>query len=253
MCLGASPKGRQARRPGLFRLTFQKAYEAGKKRTSEIRERNGSASQCVDPWQPATLQSLSFLHQVRACESSVAQSCPTLWDPVDCSPPGSSLHGIFQAGILEWGCRSLLQGIFPAQKLNLSLPHCQVDSLPWCHLGSPFFMTVCSKLPMGSFGGTRWGQGTAEGIQGQIVRAAGWLLEKMQRQSELPLRELKASVRSTDFRSPAHRCTFHSQASVYLLFTFFVCFRPHAIQLVGALVPWSRDYTCAPSIGSPEC
>ena len=32
----------------------------------------------------------------------VAQFCPTLWDPVDCSPPGSSVHGILQAGILEW-------------------------------------------------------------------------------------------------------------------------------------------------------
>ena len=32
----------------------------------------------------------------------VAQSCPTLWDPMDCSPPGSSVHGILQARILEW-------------------------------------------------------------------------------------------------------------------------------------------------------
>ena len=36
-------------------------------------------------------------------ESEVAQSCPTLCDPVDCSPPGSSAHGIFQARVLEWG------------------------------------------------------------------------------------------------------------------------------------------------------
>ena len=33
---------------------------------------------------------------------SVAQSCPSLWDPMDCSPPGSSVHGIIQARILEW-------------------------------------------------------------------------------------------------------------------------------------------------------
>ena len=37
------------------------------------------------------------------CESEVAQSCPTLSDPMDCSPPGSSIHGIFQARVLEWG------------------------------------------------------------------------------------------------------------------------------------------------------
>ena len=36
-------------------------------------------------------------------ESEVTQSCPTLSDPMDCSPPGSSVHGIFQARVLEWG------------------------------------------------------------------------------------------------------------------------------------------------------
>ena len=36
-------------------------------------------------------------------ESEVAQLCPTLSDPMDCSPPGSSIHGIFQARVLEWG------------------------------------------------------------------------------------------------------------------------------------------------------
>ena len=34
--------------------------------------------------------------------SEVTQSCPTLWDSMDCSPPGSSVHGIFQARVLEW-------------------------------------------------------------------------------------------------------------------------------------------------------
>ena len=37
------------------------------------------------------------------CESEIAQSCPTLSDPMDCSLPGSSVHGIFQARVLEWG------------------------------------------------------------------------------------------------------------------------------------------------------
>ena len=36
-------------------------------------------------------------------ENEVAQSCLTLSDPMDCSPPGSSVHGIFQARVLEWG------------------------------------------------------------------------------------------------------------------------------------------------------
>ena len=35
-------------------------------------------------------------------ESDVAQSCPTLCDPMDCSLPGFSVHGVFQARVLEW-------------------------------------------------------------------------------------------------------------------------------------------------------
>ena len=41
-------------------------------------------------------------------ESEVAQSCPTLSDPMDYSLPGSSVHGIFQARVLEWGAIALL-------------------------------------------------------------------------------------------------------------------------------------------------
>ena len=40
-------------------------------------------------------------------ESEVAQSCPILYEPMDCSLPGSSIHGIFQARVLEWGAISL--------------------------------------------------------------------------------------------------------------------------------------------------
>ena len=66
-------------------------------------------------WQPTRLASLGFSWQeywsglpfpspVR--ESEVAQSCPTLSDPMDCSLPGSSVHGISQARVLEWGARN---------------------------------------------------------------------------------------------------------------------------------------------------
>ena len=46
-----------------------------------------------------------FLHQCMKVKSEreVAQLCPTLCDPMDCSPPGSSVHGTFQARVLEWG------------------------------------------------------------------------------------------------------------------------------------------------------
>ena len=44
----------------------------------------------------------SLLMKVKS-ESEVAQLCPTLSDPMDCSLSGSSVHGIFQARVLEWG------------------------------------------------------------------------------------------------------------------------------------------------------
>ena len=43
-------------------------------------------------------------------ESEVAQSCPTLCDPMDCIPPGSSIHGVLQARVLEWGAISFSRG-----------------------------------------------------------------------------------------------------------------------------------------------
>ena len=45
-------------------------------------------------------------------ESEVAQSCPTPRDPMDCSLPGSSVHGIFQARVLEWGAIAFSENIF---------------------------------------------------------------------------------------------------------------------------------------------
>ena len=51
-------------------------------------------------------------------ESEVAQSCPTLSDPMDCSLPGSSIHGIFQARVLEWGAIAFSSCIF---ELSLNL------------------------------------------------------------------------------------------------------------------------------------
>ena len=53
---------------------------------------------------------------------SVAQLCLTLFDPMDCSPPGSSVHGIFHTRILEWVAFFLLQGIFPTQRSNRTSP-----------------------------------------------------------------------------------------------------------------------------------
>ena len=67
------------------------------------------------------VDSLLLSHQ----ESEVVQSCPTLCDPMDCSPPGSSVHGILQARILEWVAISFSRGIFPTQGSNPGLPDCR--------------------------------------------------------------------------------------------------------------------------------
>ena len=73
------------------------------------------------PWRerhPAHLTSGVARAQYAWSEVLVAQSCPTLWDPMDYSPPGSSVHGI-------------LQGIFPTQGLNPGLLHCRRIPTVW--------------------------------------------------------------------------------------------------------------------------
>ena len=58
---------------------------------------------------------------------SVAQNCPILCNPMDCHPPGPSVHEIFPSKNIGLGCHFLLQGIFPTQRLNPHLMHWQLD------------------------------------------------------------------------------------------------------------------------------
>ena len=61
---------------------------------------------------------------VSLCEKMkvlVAQLCPTLWDPMDCSPLGSSVHGILQARILEWVAIPFYRGFFwPRERTQIT-------------------------------------------------------------------------------------------------------------------------------------
>ena len=81
--------------------------------------------------------------RARACVCVCAkslQSCPTLCDPMDCSLPGSSVHGDSPSKNTGVGCHALLQGIFPTQGSNpglLRLLHGQAGSLPLVPLGKP--------------------------------------------------------------------------------------------------------------------
>ena len=67
-----------------------------------------AAYQALRPWDSPGKNTGVGCHFLLQCmkvksESEVARSCPTLSDPMDCSPPASSVHGIFQARVLEWG------------------------------------------------------------------------------------------------------------------------------------------------------
>ena len=65
----------------------------------------------------------------------VAQSCPALCNPMDCSPPASSVHGILHARILEWVAIPFSRGSSqPKDQTRLHLLHWQADSLPLSHL-----------------------------------------------------------------------------------------------------------------------
>ena len=65
-------------------------------------------------------------------QSEVAQLCPTLSDPMDCSLPGSSVHEIFQARVLEWGAIAFSTDSFQISLLsieigqNLQTPNCHI-------------------------------------------------------------------------------------------------------------------------------
>ena len=68
----------------------------------------GQPTRIPHPWDSPGKNTGVGCHFLLQCmkvksESEVAQSCPTLSDPKDCSLPGSSIHGIFQARVLEWG------------------------------------------------------------------------------------------------------------------------------------------------------
>ena len=77
----------------------------------------------------------------------VIHSYLTLCDPMNCSPSGSSVHGILQARIHGVSCHSLLQGIFPTQGLNLGPLHCRWIFYCLNHQGSPTYRRRREKYP----------------------------------------------------------------------------------------------------------
>ena len=88
----------------------------------------------------------------RAC--LVAQACPTLSDPMDCSLPGSSVHGILQARILEWVASLFSRGLFPTQGSNPGVLPCRWILYYPSHQGS------LKRLGTTAIG--KWNQGHQE-------------------------------------------------------------------------------------------
>ena len=85
----------------------------------------------------------------------VTQSCLTLWNPMDCSPPDSSVYGILQARNTGVGCHALLQAIFPTQGSNPGLLlgrqilyHCATWGAPGLLRPLPhFYSRILASLP----------------------------------------------------------------------------------------------------------
>ena len=76
--------------------------------SNSVQPHRGQPTKLLHPWDSPGKNTGVRCHFLLQCikvksESEVAQSCLTLHDPMDCSPPGSSVHGIFQARVLEWG------------------------------------------------------------------------------------------------------------------------------------------------------
>ena len=91
---------------------------------------------------------------------SIAQSCPTLFDPMDCNPPGSSVHGDSPGKSTGVGYHATLQGIFSTQGSNSGLPHCR--RILYClshrkvYIKIILRITVCSDLFFLSFKQRIW-------------------------------------------------------------------------------------------------
>ena len=92
-----------------------------------VRPRRRQPTRLPRPWDSPGKNTGVGFHFLLQCmkvksESEVAQSCPTLSNPMDCSLPGSSVHGIFQARVLEWGAVafSMLAGSLQIQSKLLN-------------------------------------------------------------------------------------------------------------------------------------
>ena len=106
---------------------------------TSVRPHRRQATRLPRPWDSPGKSTGVGCHFLLQCmkvksESEVAQSCPTLSDPVDCSLPGSCIHGIFQARVLEWVAIAFSQGRTRPRQLKENIQN--LGELPvWFSVG----------------------------------------------------------------------------------------------------------------------
>ena len=94
--------------------------------SDSVRPRRRQPNRLPHPWDSPGKNTGVGCHFLLQCmkeksESEVAQSSLTLSDPMDCSPPGSSIHGIFQARVLEWGAIAFSEQNFRPCELEVAV------------------------------------------------------------------------------------------------------------------------------------
>ena len=112
-------------------------------------------------------------------KSEVAQSCLTLSDPMDCSLPGSSVHGIFQARVLEWGAIAFSTRVFYSTTIH---KHQFFGSQPclWSN-SQPGLVALCPGHPpphplrpvLSLFPNLKWGGSARLGAKSALLQVEG--------------------------------------------------------------------------------
>ena len=97
--------------------------------SDSVRPHRRQPTRLPRPWDSPGKNTGVGCHSLLQCmkvksESEVAQSRPTLHDPTDCSPPGSSVHGIFQARVLEWGAIAFSNRRYSVLIYNVFYTYC---------------------------------------------------------------------------------------------------------------------------------
>ena len=96
--------------------------------SDSVRPHRRQPTRLLCPWDSLDNNTGVGCHFLLQCmkvksESEVAQSCPTLSNPMDCSLPGSSVHGIFQARVLEWGAIAFSEVMTSWHRICTERPH----------------------------------------------------------------------------------------------------------------------------------